>query len=359
MVAALAIAACSTGCWVTSRQRAPGVLRRSRTLPCSSDVVGSSVLPEHSEHEQWLGALPGWLWRLVILALCVIWATNFAVIKEIMAEPGISAQLYAVSRFTVAAIALAPFLLTLSSREVLLRGIECGSWVAFGYLGQALGLMTTTAAKSCFICTLNVVFVSLVVGFTRKKFDPQAAIAAVLAVSGVAFLELVGSQPFVLGDALSLAQPIGFGMGYVRLEQIMADSPQDANGITAVKVMIVALASWALFLLSAGTLPDFSPVFDSPVALTGILWTGLITTALSLLVESVAFRYVDASSASIIFTTEPLWAAVFAMWLISEPFSVADGLGGLLVVSANVIKEMPASAFPRWQLPADDKGSPR
>jgi len=139
----------------------------------------------------------------------------------------------------------------------------------------------------------------------------------------------------------------------------MADSPQDANGITAVKVMIVALASWALFLLSAGTLPDFSPVFDSPVALTGILWTGLITTALSLLVESVAFRYVDASSASIIFTTEPLWAAVFAMWLISEPFSVADGLGGLLVVSANVIKEMPASAFPRWQLPADDKGSPR
>merc|ERR1712039_1001775 len=79
-------------------------------------------------------------------------------------------------------------------------------------------------------------------------------------------------------------------------------------------------------------------------------WTGLITTALSLLVESVAFRYVDASSASVIFTTEPLWAAIFAVWLISEPFSFADGIGGLLVISANVVKEMPSSAVPQWPL---------
>merc|ERR1711972_633461 len=109
--------------------------------------------------------------------------------------------------------------------------------------------------------------------------------------------------------------------------------------------------------MGAGRLPDFSPVLGSPVAMSGILWTGLITTALSLLVESVAFRYVDASSASVIFTTEPLWAAIFAVWLISEPFSLADGIGGLLVVSANVVKEMPAPALAEWSLFSSGRGS--
>lgn len=310
-----------------------------------------------NDNDGWSPSLPQWAWRLVILALCMIWATNFAVIKEITAAPGVSTQLYAVSRFSVAACVTAPLLLTLSSREVLLRGVECGAWVAFGYLGQAIGLVSTTAAKSCFICSLNVVFVSLVVGISSRRFDPQAVAAALLAVAGVAFLELAGSQGFVLGDIASLAQPIGFGMGYVRLEQIMADSPRDAMGVTATKLFMAALASWIFFLVSFGELPDFSPVLAAPAAWQGILWTSLITTALAVLVESVAFRHIDATSASVIFTTEPLWAAIFAIWLISEPFSLADGVGGTLVILANVIKELPPSVLPWPALAAEGSGA--
>ena len=29
----------------------------------------------------------------------------------------------------------------------------------------------------------------------------------------------------------------------------------------------------------------------------------------------------------VIFTTEPLWAAIFAVWLINEPFSSVDAVG--------------------------------
>ena len=65
-----------------------------------------------------------------------------------------------------------------------------------------------------------------------------------------------------------------------------------------------------------------------------------------MLVTSVAFRFVDATSASVIFTTEPLWAAVFALWLIGEPFSAADGVGAFLVVLANVVKNLPLETLP-------------
>lgn len=332
-----------------SRLAAPAATGRARLgPPLEHRAAKTEALDALSAKtsDDWLNGLPSWTWRLVILVLCMVWATNFAVIKEITAQPDVTTQLYAVSRFTVAAVVMAPFLLQLSSRKVLLQGLECGAWVSAGYMGQAVGLMTTTAAKSCFICSLNVVFVALVVGVTKRHFDTRTIGAALLAVLGVAFLELAGSQQFVIGDVFSLAQPICFGMGYIRLEQIMASSPRDAMGVTATKLLMVALASWAYYTLTLGRLPDFDPVLAAPAALSGVLWTGLVTTALALLVESVAFRYVDAASASVIFTTEPLWAALFAVWLIGEPFSGADAVGGTLVVLACLLKEVPESTLP-------------
>jgi len=217
--------------------------------------------------------------------------------------------------------------------------------------------MTTTAAKSCFICALNVVFVTAVVGIARRRMEPRAVAAAVLAICGVAFLELAGTQRFVIGDLFSLAQPVGFGMGYIRLEEIMEESPQDAWAVTAAKLIMVMLGSWTFYAYSTGGLPDFGLVMAAPPAAMGVLWCGLVTTALSLAVESVAFRYVDATSASVIFTTEPLWAALFAWWLISEPFSFNDGVGGALVIMANLLKEAPPEMLPWAERPGEEDAS--
>ena len=80
-------------------------------------------------------------WRAVIVALCALWASNFAVAKVVMGVDGVDSSLYALSRFSVAAFALAPFALrgwknANMDGETLRTSIVCGSWVAFGYLGQ-------------------------------------------------------------------------------------------------------------------------------------------------------------------------------------------------------------------------------
>ena len=58
-----------------------------------------------------------------------------------MGVDGVDSSLYALSRFGVAAFALAPFALkgwknANMDGETLRTSIVCGSWVAFGYLGQ-------------------------------------------------------------------------------------------------------------------------------------------------------------------------------------------------------------------------------
>jgi len=188
----------------------------------------------------------GLLWRGVVVVLCALWASNFAAAKLVMGEPGVDSSLYAVSRFSVAALALIPGSIGAIKRGVIdwetAKGAAiCGSWVSLGYLGQTLGLLTTTASRSCVICTLHCVFVAAVAEFMRvqraceieanstecKSFDFIKLAPAAVAVAGVAIVELkgAGGAPSI-GDLLSFAQPIGFVWGICNLRNWFEKSPK-------------------------------------------------------------------------------------------------------------------------------------
>jgi len=308
-----------------------------------------------------------------------------------MAEPGVDSALYALSRFGVAVTSLAPFAIRSAMKaqnsvdadsepmmdlDTLKEAIVCGSWVAFGYLGQTLGLLTTTASKSCVICSMHCVFVALIAEIWRvqkaseeavvgnedaARFDVLQLLPAAVAVVGVAIVELkgAGGAPNI-GDALSFSQPIGFGMGYLILENIMAKKPEAALPVSAIKLAVVTAASFLMFeaspLLHGGTLsdiafkiPDFSPILQSQAAMGGILYTGLITTALALWVESIAFAKVPATDASLILTTEPLFAAGCGAVALGETFGTSDYIGASLIVGAcalSIFLDKPSAAEP-------------
>merc|ERR1711862_882550 len=143
---------------------------------------------------------------------------------------------------------------------------------------------------------------------------------------------------------LSFAQPIGFGLGYIQLEELMRERPQAALPVSAIKLAMVAIASFIFFELSplilnndiplTPRIPDFTPILSSPVALSGILYTGLITSALALWVESIAFKRVPATDASIILTTEPLFAALAGALALGETFVFSDYVGAALILGA-------------------------
>lgn len=356
------------------------------------------------------------LWKAVVVILCAVWASNFAVIKMVVSEPGVDSSLYAVARFGLATAALLPFAAkqwrpstttktttnihnnensndatvlgevtgTGMDKETFWGAIGCGAWVAFGYTGQLLGLLTTTASKSCVICSLHCVFVAAFAEFVRSQksqlpFNVQVLLPAALAVTGVGIVELSGGAGTAnIGDLLSFAQPIGFGMGYLQLEGLMARRPDLAVPVSAIKLGMVALASLLYFEVgpwlqpqhvnmdSILRVPDFEPILHSPIALAGVAYTGLVTTALALWVESIAFARVSATTASLILTTEPIFAAGLGALLLGETFGGSDYLGATCIVGACVlatlmdkdngqeelseepIKDTPSRKWPFW-----------
>jgi len=357
---------------------------RKSLLPESDlNQFSTSTMTNTNSNTNTMMDAEGLLWRGVVVILCALWASNFAVAKLIMSEPNVNSSIYTIARFSTAALSLLPFAITTQlkqtkiSPKILLGAIQCGTWVAFGYLGQTIGLLSTTASRSCVICSLHCVFVALIAEITRvsrvnnintnnnnnlnnnnkeeeqkTEFNYKRLIPALLAVFGVAIVELKGAAGApTIGDLISFAQPIGFGMGYLKLEDLMREEPESATAVSFIKLCVVFLASLGLYEvspllnnydnLSLSTLstftfqvPDLSPILSSKIALLGILYTGMITTALALWVESIAFARVPATDASIILTTEPLFAAGAGAIALGETFGMSDYVGASIIICA-------------------------
>ena len=254
-------------------------------------------------------------WRFVVLCICIVWSTNFAVIKSIFeAVPGLDASLYSAIRFTIAAVVMLPRAFnSLQNFDLIARSAVMGFFVFLGYYGQGVGMSKGSSAdKSAFICSLNCVWVALVQGICYKDCNVRTWFSVVFAVSGVAFLELNGSMPVAIGDIWLLLQPIGFGTGYLLLENLILEYPNEAAAITSFKLLFIGLFSILWTLFNGKGFENIAPVLESTTAICGILYCSLFTTVAALWVQSIAFKKVSAKDVSIILCSEPLWATVFS-----------------------------------------------
>ena len=85
-------------------------------------------------------------------------------------------------------------------------------------MGIKLG---TEADKSAFISSMTVVYVPLLQGAIKGTLKEQKWTSIVLAVVGIAFLELEGGiEGFQLADVWSFLQPVGFGTSLLLIENL-------------------------------------------------------------------------------------------------------------------------------------------
>ncbi|CEM03567.1 unnamed protein product [Vitrella brassicaformis CCMP3155] len=295
--------------------------------------------------------IEGLLWKGVLVVMTFLWASNFPVIKLALGGgeevAAVEPSVYAAGRFSIAALALSPFLLG-APIGALLGGAECGLYIALGYIGQALALATTTANKAAFICSLQVVFVVLVSSVLKRHLDRSALGAALLAVAGVGVLELRGARAPVEGDLFALAQPVFFGLSYIRLGKVSRNFKGSAVAISAAQVAVVGLCSLIWAAVQSGgldtMLASLAPLWQQPPLLTSIAYTGLITTSLSIILQTQAFSKVKPTDASVIISSEPLFAAMLSVLLLGESLGQSNFLGGALIIAACILSELGGSA---------------
>lgn len=269
----------------------------------------------------------------LLILTTVLWGTSFILTKNITQEAPIF--FYIGLRFAIALIGFIPFIFHLGkiNKRIVLLSLGTGMIYFFGFTIQTIGLQTTTAGKAGFITGLSAVVVPFIawIGF-KKPLNKRIWAPVALSVIGMAFLLLEGEAGINIGDLIVLISTffwafyIIFNDKFVKLVDIYAYS--------FFQVLIISVSGFisSLILRESYDLLSYSLPFWIVM-----MYMGIAVMTLTILFQNWSQQYQGPTKTAIIFTLEPVFAALFGFLLGNEILSIFAWVGCGLIFTAILI----------------------
>ncbi len=303
--------------------------------------------------------------RACLILACALWGLSFPLVKALHFEQsaripdagsGFLALWMQSARFGLGAIILFPLIRRRGRIRggELRQGILLGLWGGGGMALQADGLAHTEASTSAFLTQAYCVLLPLIACVrTRLAPDSRTIAATVLVVAGCAALSGIRPGDFTVGrgEIETLLASLLFTVQILTLEN---PRYRENRGLPVTLVMCAAIA--AMFLIpSLLAAPRVADVIGA-----GSSWPAFgLTAALALFCSVGAFLLmnhwqpkVSATEAGLIYTSEPLFTAVYVLFLpawlatwtgggyANERFGIATWIGGSMIIAANLILQV-------------------
>ena len=274
-----------------------------------------------------------------LLGVALIWGSTFVLIKDIIEQ--VSPLLFLAARFAVGGLALALIITFMRRwRGFSMREFWWGSLIGValwaGYALQTIGLQDTTASNAGFITSLYVVIVPVLGLFILKqKPDRWAWLGVLAAIVGLAMLILNFEEGVRInqGDPIVLGCSVAFALHVVLVARVAPWC--DILRVTMVQIIMAGL-------LNAVT----AIIFERPVqGLSGEIWGGVVflglaATALAIVIQMSVQRFTTAVNTVLILSLEPVFAAIFGVWLQNDRLGPIALIGGVLILCGMLIAEI-------------------
>ncbi len=267
--------------------------------------------------------------RLSLVFVTIIWGITFVLVKDALNDA--PPFYFATMRFGVATILciilLRKKLFTCTKIE-LIGGAICGIFLFSGYAFQNFGLMNTTASKSAFITSVSVLIVPiLLVLFKLQKVNKKIWASVILATIGL-YLLVLPSGGLNFGDILTSGCALSFAIHIIY---------QDLYIKKDIRIIpFLFIQSMFVTIISFFNAQIFEPqgVIWSNDLFIAIFITGVFATFIALLLMISAQKILTPSETAIIFSAEPLFAALFATIFAGEVLGIWGWIGGGLICIA-------------------------
>jgi drug/metabolite transporter (DMT)-like permease len=264
-----------------------------------------------------------------------VWGSTFVLVKRTLAD--VHPLMLVAWRFLSAA-ALLKLLLSLRLRPCRLssgRGTLLGIVLWLIYVPQTLGLQFISASNSAFITGLFIVFVPFF-GKVFFNINPRRKelLAVLIGVAGL-FVLTGGLRGLNAGDGLTLLGSICYALHVLLTDRYMK-AGEDPYELCVQQFLFVGLLS-VLFGLCFG-LPL---AVRSRSAAGAIVFLAVFPTASAFVVQNLAQQHTAPVRAALLFTLEPVFAALFAWTVGGEPFTFHSAAGGALIVAAMMVSAVP------------------
>lgn len=286
-----------------------------------------------------------------------VWGATFVVIKSALADA--SPLTFVLLRFALAAVLLLAILGRRTSPRTpgLLRASTViGFFLATGYAFQTVGLNYTTPAKSAFITALSIVFVPLiVVVFFRGRLRMWTLLGLGAAALGTFFLTVpAGKFTISRGDLLTVICAIAFAAHIVAVGRY---APRYGFAGLAVWQVVVALFLTALAVPLAGASGvETSSLAWTPRLALALVVTAALATALAFSLQTWAQQFTSATHTAILYSLEPVFAALTSYLVFQERLGGRGLLGAGLILVGVLLAELrgaPAPDVPGMPAPAN------
>lgn len=270
---------------------------------------------------------------LGLLLMTAVWGSTFVLIKGVVERMPV-ADFLAV-RFVLAALAMLALFagpVRRLGRRQFGRALLLGLLYGVAQLLQTWGLKLIAPSVSGFVTGMYVVFTPLLTTvLLRQRLAGAVWIAVLLATAGLALLSLNGLSVDA-GVWLTLASALLYALHIVGLGHW--SRPEEAFGMSAVQMVAIA----AVCLLA--TAPHGPMLPPDRSAWIAVLYMALIAGAGAMLMQTWAQAHLPATRAAIVMTTEPVFAAAFAVAFGSDALTWRMVVGGALVLGAMYLVEL-------------------
>jgi len=270
-----------------------------------------------------------------LIVVTVIWGGGFTA-SDMALETLLPFQIMTIRFFLAAALMGGMSIKKLNGIEKgeLKAGVLMGGALFMGFAFQIIGLQYTTVSKNAFLTATNVVLVPFIVYVIyRKRVKSGEIIGAVLAIIGVGVLSLENNLTLGLGDGLTLICAVGFAF------QIFLTGEFVQKHRAAVLNFIQMCTA---FVLSAGCLVLFGQL-DFAVSgrsMWSVVYLGVVSTAVTYLLQTTCQRYVDETKAAVILSLESVFGTLFSVWLLGEHINVRMMVGCIIILTAVIISNV-------------------
>lgn len=285
-----------------------------------------------------------------LLLMTIIWGGTFVIVKESLSD--ISTLLFVGLRFGIAASVLFIFLSLkniLIDKKIILPGAILGIWLFLGFLTQTAGLKFTSASKSGFLTGSLVVMIPLFQTIIEKKIPTRGALIGTgLVFIGIVFLSSGGNSipdffknignDFNIGDGLTLICAAFFALHIVFMDII---SPKyDFWNLLFFQLVTVALLNLLFSLIFSFSSIEPLKFSLSKNLVVGILYTALLATLVNFALQTKYQKVVTPTKAGIIYSFEPVFAAVFAFFILNEKITNFGLVGCVLIFLGLIVSEV-------------------
>ncbi|GJQ62002.1 MAG: permease [Melioribacteraceae bacterium] len=285
-----------------------------------------------------------------LVLMTLIWGGTFAIIKQSLDHA--SPVIFVAVRFSIAAVVMLPFAwkkLRVAKKSTIFAGMFLGALIFFAFSFQTLGLKYTSATKSGFITGSVVIIIPFLQTFIEKRFPTPGAIAgAILVFSGIVlisspgdnlagFIDELGSG-FNIGDLFTVICALIFATHVVYLSVI--SKKHETTSLVFLQIIVtgaLGLLAASVFNISGLEKLNFEL---SGILIFGLVYTSILATIITTTLQTKYQKVVTPTKAGIIYSLEPVFAAIIAFFALNEKISNFGYVGSLLIFAGILISEL-------------------